>query len=196
MDWSEDNTQAGVRVHEATNRLDTVQSRLYDIDYSLWTHQKDLATLRGAVQKIRHSLSVDAGAYLRGDDNQTVQTRHAHTDNTLGHGHSHAQSLDFAGGSESNDLVSELMEASKSNVKEITAHVTENRRSTVSGTNASTDAGACGVAGCVAHIQQLQSAVRKVPTNRASPAKGSSEKQRVGLRRSPRRHRAEMKVAS
>ena len=183
MNRFEDNVQAKVRVHEAMDWFEFFDSRLYEIDCRLWTHQKDIATLRGVVHKMRGALPANVGAYLRQDDEQA---RHVHTSNTLDHGRSHAQRLDFVQSSESNGVVSELTETSTSKMDKTTAHVTEHQRSTASDTSASTDAEAYGVAGCVAHIQQLQSAVLMSPFERA---KGSSEKQRVGLRRSPRRHR-------
>jgi hypothetical protein len=187
MDRSEDNVKAKVRIHEAMDSFEFSDSNLYEIDHRLWIYQKDLATLRGAVHKMRSALLVNVGASLRGDSDQT---RHAHTDNTLNHGRSHTRRLDFAESSEPNDAVSELMEASTSNSNEITAHVTEHRRCTASDTNTpGAGVGACGVADCVAHIPQLHSAVLIDPAKRAELAKGSSEKQRVELRRSPRRHR-------
>jgi hypothetical protein len=187
MDRSEDNLQAKVRVHEAMGWFESCDSSLYEIDHRLWIYQKDLTTLRGAVHKMRSALLVNVGAYLHGDSDQT---RHAHTDLPLDHDRSHAPRLDFAESSESNGAISELMEASTNNFNEITTHVTEHRRSTASEPNApDADVRACGVAGCVAHIQQLQSAVLMGPAKRAGLAEGNSEKQRIGLRRSPRRRK-------
>jgi hypothetical protein len=186
MDQSKDNIQAEVR-QDATNWFEYVESRLYDFEYDIWMAQENLLTVRRAVQKIRSALPANGGAYLRGDNDQA---RRAHTDNTLDHDRAHAQELDLAESSESNGLVSELMEASTSNPNEITTHVPEHRRSTASDTNApDADVGACGVTGCVAHIQQWQSAVLMNSAKRAGLAKGGSEKPRIGLRRSPRRHR-------
>lgn len=171
MDEAENNTYL-------SNSLD-------DIDHYLWKRQQDLATLREAVQQMRQFFSPNVEAHLRGDDNQTVQTRQAHTNNTPGHDCSRARKLDSSGDSEFNGFISELMEASTTSGNEISAHITEDRPSTASYTDASTDAGACGAAGRVAHTQQFQSVVLMGPVEKA---KESSEKQRVGLRRSPRQH--------
>jgi hypothetical protein len=182
-----DNMQAKVRVHAVTNWFEFYGSQLYKIEHSLWMKQNNLADLSADVRKMRSELPANVGAYLGGDNNQT---HHTHTGTTMDHDHSHGQRIDFSGNSESNGLVSELMEASASDLNEIAAPVAEHRRSTASDTNApDTNLGACGVAGCVAYIQQLQSAVSTGPSKRAGLAKGRPGKQRIGLRRSPRLHR-------
>lgn len=187
MDRSENGIRANGRLHEATNWFEFTDSRLYDIDYYLWVHQKDLSVMRGAVHKMRSALPANAAAYLRGESDRN---QHLHADNTLDHENSHVRMLDSAERFEPNDVVSELMEASTDNPDETTAHVTENRRSTVNGMNAvAADVRECKIAGRVAHIQQLQSAVPMGPAERAGSAKESSEKQRVGLRRSLRLQR-------
>jgi hypothetical protein len=187
MDQSEDNTQEKVRLHEATNLLAFLDSRLYDIDYLLWKHQKDLLNVRGAVQKMRNTLPASVGACLCGDNDLVCR---AHTNCTPEHGRAHTQVPDFAESSESNGFVSELMAASNGSPNETTARVTEDERSTASDTNApAPGVGESGVAGCVARIQQLQSTGLVGSAKRAGLAKWGSEKQRIGLRRSPRRHR-------
>jgi len=187
MDQSEDNTQAKVRVHEATDLLGFLDSRLYDIDHRLWMHQKDLLLLRGAVHKMRNTLPASVGACLCGDNDLV---RRAHTNCTPEHGRAHTQVPDFAGSSESDGLVSELMAVSNGGPNETTAHLTEYERSTASDTNAAAPGvGELGVAVCVERTQKLPSTGLVGPAKRAGLAKWGSEKQRIGLRRSPRRHR-------
>lgn len=178
MDRPGNGMQTNVHAHEASHWYESCDASLYDIDYCLWIHQKDIARLRGAVHKMRSALPVNAVAYSHGKNDQT---HHAHADHALDRQRSQTQRLDFAESSEPNDIVSELMEASSSNLNETTAHVKEHQRSAASDTNATdTDSGACKEVGCIVHLRRLQSA------KRAGLANGSSEKQRIGLRRSPR----------
>ncbi|EOA82667.1 uncharacterized protein SETTUDRAFT_34210 [Exserohilum turcica Et28A] len=173
--------------HETTDWFASYDCWLYDIDYSLWLHQKDIAVLRGNIHKMRSALPTNAGDYLRKDDNQTL---HAEMDDTLDQDGSQAQALDLAKSPRLNSFLSELTEASNRNIDEITVHTIERERSTASDSNVSdTHVKASGVEGDRASPQKLESAIRMGLAERSGLAKKGLLKQRIGHRRSPRRHR-------
>lgn len=187
MEHFENNTHTEIRVHEATDWFVSYDSWLYNIDYSLWLHQKDIAVLRGNIHTIRSALSTSTGAFLRNTNSQTV---HAEMDDTLDRGSSLAETLDFVESSRSHGSLSEPADTSTGNLDEITAHVTERRCSTASRANAAgADTQASGAEDNAACTQGLESTILVTIAERTQPAKKGLVKQRVGLRRSPRRHR-------
>lgn len=187
MSLFENDTHASGRVCEATDWFSYFEAGLYSLDCRLWEHQKYIAAMRGAVNKMRSAIPTDTATHLRGEGTGTHQIR---TDNTPACKHSHSQPLDLAKSSEPSNAINELMEASLNDSNEIAAHFTGLRRSTASDTNvAGVDVGVCRVVGCVAHLQQLQSAMLADPEDRVGSADARSEEKRIKLRRSPRRHK-------
>jgi hypothetical protein len=176
MEQTENNMHATVHVHEPTDWLSSYDSWLYNIDYSLWLHQKDIAVLRGNIHGMRSALPANARACLREDDDQRY---HAGV----------GEAIDQEN-SQFNSFLSELTEASASNHDEITAYATERQCSVARDKNApGTDVRASGVEDATANPQQLEDTVHMGLVERRGLAKRSLVKQRVGLRRSPRRRR-------
>lgn len=176
MEQTETKMHATMHVHEPTDWFVSYDSWLYSIDYSLWLHQKDIAVLRGNIRTMRSALPVNARACSREDNDQTY---HAGMDDTIDQE-----------SSQLNSFLSELTEASTSNRDEITAYAIERQCSIARDENApGTDVRAMGVEGATANPQQFEATIHMSPVKRSGLPKRGLVKQRVGLRRSPRRRR-------
>jgi hypothetical protein len=176
-----------MHVHGAATWVEDCESKLYEIDYRLWMHQKDTVDMRRAVQKLRSALPLSGAAYLH---EHRSQTRSAYADQAIDGAHSYIQGRGSSESHGPDSAVIELMEGSPSETNETTPRLAQLWQSTACSTNATdTDIKPCEPADRAAHTETEQSERLMDVANRAGLASGSSKTQRVELRRSPRRHK-------